>query len=189
MTRKQARYFAIEMISGVADHDFLVAFTKPSERDAWVRKNDFTNPETMGWRLDIVGKERTMFSDKDPTNHDYHLLQEQGALDNEGNLVGTAPMPTLSVAHIKLAWESLPPREQDLVKMKYGFDGTPTKSTYQIARQFGVTEDRIKRLIRRALWRLAERNVNLYMVHKLLPASPHHPPLPASGEPSPDVRG
>jgi RNA polymerase primary sigma factor len=59
---------------------------------------------------------------------------------------------------VRSAVETLPERERDVVKLRYGMDGDPDpKSLEEIGRALGLTRERVRQIEARALQRLAER--------------------------------
>jgi RNA polymerase primary sigma factor len=59
---------------------------------------------------------------------------------------------------VRNAVETLPDREREVVKLRYGMDGDPDpKSLEEIGRQLGLTRERVRQIEARALARLAER--------------------------------
>src|SRR6266576_1058848 len=59
---------------------------------------------------------------------------------------------------VRTAVETLPERERDVVKLRYGMDGDPDpKSLEEIGRTLGLTRERVRQIAARALQRLAER--------------------------------
>jgi RNA polymerase primary sigma factor len=77
---------------------------------------------------------------------------------------GDEPEPSEEV-HVSLAEnavrhavDSLPEREREVVKLRYGMDGDPDpKSLEEIGRILGLTRERVRQLEAQALERLAER--------------------------------
>jgi RNA polymerase primary sigma factor len=65
---------------------------------------------------------------------------------------------TLAENAVRKAVETLPDREREVVKLRYGMDGDPDpKSLEEIGRQLGLTRERVRQIEARALARLAER--------------------------------
>ena len=65
---------------------------------------------------------------------------------------------TLAEDTVRSAVETLPERERDVVKLRYGMDGDPDpKSLEEIGRTLGLTRERVRQIESRALQRLAER--------------------------------
>jgi RNA polymerase sigma factor (sigma-70 family) len=59
---------------------------------------------------------------------------------------------------VRSAVETLPEREREVVKLRYGMNGDPDpKSLEEIGRQMGLTRERVRQIEARALQRLAER--------------------------------
>jgi RNA polymerase primary sigma factor len=59
---------------------------------------------------------------------------------------------------VRSAVETLPERERDVVKLRYGMNGDPDpKSLEEIGRTLGLTRERVRQIEARALQRLAER--------------------------------
>ena len=59
---------------------------------------------------------------------------------------------------VRSAVETLPERERDVVKLRYGMNGDPDpKSLEEIGRTLGLTRERVRQIEAQALQRLAER--------------------------------
>jgi len=50
--------------------------------------------------------------------------------------------------------EVLPPREAEVIRLRYGLDGTPPLTLEEVARRLGVTRERVRQLERKALAQL-----------------------------------
>src|SRR5437870_2736796 len=65
---------------------------------------------------------------------------------------------SLAEKAVRIAVDTLPDREREVVKLRYGMDGDPDpKSLEEIGRQLGLTRERVRQIEARALQRLAER--------------------------------
>jgi RNA polymerase primary sigma factor len=84
---------------------------------------------------------------------------------NFGDLIAGDDAEPSEEVHVSLAEntvrdavETLPDREREVVKLRYGMDGDPDpKSLEEIGRQLGLTRERVRQIEARALARLAER--------------------------------
>src|SRR6266576_383607 len=65
---------------------------------------------------------------------------------------------SLAETAVRSAVETLPEREREVVKLRYGMNGDPDpKSLEEIGRKMGLTRERVRQIEARALQRLAER--------------------------------
>jgi len=65
---------------------------------------------------------------------------------------------SLAEKAVRIAVDTLPDREREVVKLRYGMDGDPDpKSLEEIGRELGLTRERVRQIEARALQRLAER--------------------------------
>src|SRR6478672_2803724 len=65
---------------------------------------------------------------------------------------------SLAESAVRDAVETLPEREREVVKLRYGMNGDPDpKSLEEIGRTLGLTRERVRQIETRALQRLAER--------------------------------
>ncbi|MDX6413415.1 MAG: polymerase primary sigma factor, partial [Gaiellaceae bacterium] len=84
---------------------------------------------------------------------------------NFGDLIAGEDAEPSEEVHVSLAEntvrdavETLPDREREVVKLRYGMDGDPDpKSLEEIGRHLGLTRERVRQIEARALERLAER--------------------------------
>jgi len=84
---------------------------------------------------------------------------------NFGDLIAGEDVEPSEEVHVSLAEdvvrsavETLPERERDVVKLRYGMNGDPDpKSLEEIGRTLGLTRERVRQIEARALQRLAER--------------------------------
>ncbi|MGZ8700932.1 MAG: sigma-70 family RNA polymerase sigma factor [Gaiellaceae bacterium] len=77
-----------------------------------------------------------------------------------GEDAGPSEEVQLSLAEdaVRSAVETLPEREREIVKLRYGLNGDPDpKSLEEIGRRLGLTRERVRQIEARALQRLAER--------------------------------
>jgi RNA polymerase primary sigma factor len=95
-----------------------------------------------------------------------HVLEVRAAaravtsLDKPVGATGDASFGDLIAGEdaVRSAVETLPEREREIVKLRYGLNGDPDpKSLEEIGRRLGLTRERVRQIEARALQRLAER--------------------------------
>lgn len=96
-------------------------------------------------------------------------LSLQDPLEGAGDqltLADTLPDPAVmeddceqraDAARLRQMVDTLPPRERELLVLRYGLQGKPPQTQQQVAAQFGISRSYISRLEKRALAKLAAR--------------------------------
>jgi RNA polymerase primary sigma factor len=106
--------------------------------------------ETRAAARTVASLDKTIGDDSDTAFGDL-VAQEAGNVEEE-------VVVALGDDALHRAIATLPPREQEVIKLRYGFDGDQDpKSLEQIGRILGITRERVRQIETQALGRLAEQ--------------------------------
>ena len=103
-----------------------------------------------------ISGQKTEISLDEPINMDYdgNELLLSDVLGTEENIVSSALEDDVDLCLLRQALRELPPREREIILMRYGLEGHQELTQKEVAQKMGISQSYISRLEKRIMQRL-----------------------------------